>query len=115
MPEFSPTSICARTGQNVRIVVQTVDGYGARVDGYVPIVTQVLFPDFSTAANYPVNMLRIDQGLYVHGLDIPNSPEAIGTFIASVFFLQPGVDQPVWETFTIQVDRPFGNATVSPL
>ena len=115
MPEFSPTAVNARTGQTVRLAIQTVDGYGTRTDGYTPVVTQVLFPDFSIAAAYPTGMTRIDTGLYVHGLEIPSGQEAIGTFIASVFFLQPITNNPVWETFTIQVDRPYGNVTVAPL
>jgi hypothetical protein len=115
MPEFSPTPINIRTGQTVRLTIQTVDGYGNRRDGYTPIITQVLFPDFSAAAGYPRDMTRVDTGLYVSGLDIPSSVESIGTFIASVFFLQPDTNNPVWETFTIQVDRPYGNVTVAPL
>ena len=114
MPEFTPTAILASTGQSVRLVIQTTNNSGARVDGYTPTVTQVLFPDLTSAGGYPTSMDRLDTGLYVHGLEIPQGADALGTFIVSVFFLHPNSGDPVWEIFTVQVSRPFGNTSVSP-
>ena len=61
------TPILANPGQTIRLVVQTLDGYGNRVDGYVPQVTKVFFPDESIASGYPQAMTKIDTGLYAHG------------------------------------------------
>jgi len=107
------TAIFSNPGQTVRLVVQTLDGYGNRADGYVPQVTQVLFPDLTVAQGYPQPMTRASTGLYVHGLVIPTGVAYLGTFIASVYYEDAG--QPRWEAFTIQVARPFGNSSVSPL
>ena len=107
--------IFANPGQTVRLTVQVLDGYGNRSDGYVPQVTKVFFPDLSIAAGYPQAMTRIDVGLYVHGLVIPTGPESLGTFVASVQSQVVGTGAPDWQVFSIQVARPFGNSSVSPL
>jgi hypothetical protein len=108
------TTIYANPGQTVRLAVQTVDGYGTRQDGYVPEVNSVYFPDLSKAAGYPLDMTRLETGLYIHGLVLPSDSTALGTFVVSVFFREPGSNDPRWELFTIQVARPFGNSSVSP-
>ena len=113
---MSIIAINTNTGQTVRLVSQVLDGYsGARVDGYTPIVTSVFFPDLTAAAGYPMAMTRVDTGLFVHGLVIPTGATALGTFVASVFYIQPNTGQEVWDTFLIQVGRPFGNASITPL
>lgn len=105
--------IFANTGQLVRLVVQTLDGYGKRTDGYVPVVESVLFPDLSVAAGYPQTMMRLGTGLYAHGLQLPTGADALGTYIANVYWEENG--QPRWETFAVNVARPFGNSAVSPI
>lgn len=107
------TAIFANPGQTVRLVVQTLDGYGNRADGYVPTVTRVYFPDLTIAQGYPQVMTRMDTGLYVHGLVIPTGVGYLGTFVASVYYEEEGT--PRWELFTINVSRPFGNSSVAPL
>lgn len=104
--------IFANTGQLVRLVVQTLDGYN-RVDGYVPVVESVLFPDLSLAAGYPLQMTRLSTGLYAHGLQLPLGADALGTYVASVYWEEN--EQPKWETFAINVSRPFGISAVSPI
>ena len=106
--------IFANPGQTVRLVVQTLDTDGYRIDGYVPQVINVYFPDLSLAAGYPSAMVRIETGLYVHGLVIPTGSTALGTFVVSVYS-EDGNSKPIWDTFMIQVARPFGNSSVSPL
>lgn len=111
--------IFANTGQLIRLVVQTldgsVDGYagGNRLDGYVPVVQSVLFPDLSLAAGYPQAMVRLSTGLYAHGLQLPSGADALGTYVASVYWQENGL--PFWETFAINVARPFGISSVSPI
>lgn len=105
--------IFANPGQTIRLVVQVLDGYGNLSDGYVPIVQNVIFPDLSVAVGYPRTMTKIDTGLYAHGLQIPNGSSALGTYIANVFWTEDTL--PKWACFAINVARPFGNTTVTPL
>lgn len=111
---MASTTIFANPGQTVRLVVQTVDGYGSRVDGYVPRVDRVYYPSLAEAAGYPALMTRLETGLYIHGLQLPIGETSLGTFVASVYYQEPGTDAPRWELFTIQVARPFGNTSVGP-
>lgn len=107
------TYIFANTGQLVRLVVQTLDGYGDRVDGYVPIVESIQFPDLSVAAGYPQQMMRLSTGLYAHGLQLPVGADALGTYIANVYWEENG--QPKWEAFAVTAARPFGISAASPI
>lgn len=105
--------ISANTGQLIRLVVQTVDGYGGRADGYVPIVTEVIYPDLSKALGYPREMTKIGTGLYASGLLLEEGIDALGTYVASVFWIENGVQK--WETFAVNAGRPFGISTVTPI
>lgn len=107
------TYIFANTGQSVRLVIQTLDGYGNREDGYIPVVTSIVFPDLSIAAGYPLAMTRLSTGLYYHSFQIPTGVDALGTYIASVTWTEDGNTK--WETFAIHVARPFGISTVTPI
>lgn len=111
------TAISANSGQTVRIPVQTVDGYGARIDGYVPVVQKVFFPDGTEAEGYPTVMTQVDTGLYVHELDLPGGTSYLGTYIVSIFYDDPDVDSGdlvSWEIFMIHSARPFGNSSITP-
>lgn len=105
----------ANPGQTVSLIVQTVDGYGARQDGYVPTVMSIYFPDRSLADGFPEAMTRLQQGLYIYDLIIPSGTTSLGTFVASVMFTQPSTGNPEWQVFTINVARPFGNSSASPI
>ena len=108
-------TINANPGQTVRLVVQTLDGYtGARIDGYVPVVRNVYFPDLSLASGYPMPMVKLDTGLYIHGLSLPSGSTSLGTYIANTYFVD-NTGRAIWEVFQIQVSRPFGNSSVMPL
>jgi len=100
------------------------DGY------YVPVVQQIIFPDSSLAAHYPRAMTRLGVGLYVHGITLPNGIPAIGTYIASISWMEidnfgGGYTVIVtdttshykykWETYAINAVRPFGVTSVSPV
>jgi hypothetical protein len=66
------------------------DGYAGPNDGYyVPVVNSIMFPDLSGAAGYPRPMTRVSVGLYIHGIQLPNGAPAIGTYIASVTWVEP--------------------------
>lgn len=86
---------------------------GALSDGYVPVVLSVIFPDLSQAAGYPQNMTRLGYGLYAHGLQLPTGADALGTYIAQVYWEEKG--QPKNEVFAINVARPFGISNVTPI
>lgn len=111
--------IFANTGQLVRLVVQTLDGYdgysqyGQRIDGYIPVVISIQYPDLSYEMGYPRNMTRLSTGLYAHGLLLPEGADALGTYIASVYWEENGKSK--WETFAINVARPFGISSITPV
>lgn len=105
--------ISANTGQTIRLVVQTVDGYGNREDGYIPIVDSIIYPDSSVLVGYPREMTRISTGLYYTNLTIPTGTTALGSYIASVYFVEN--DLMKWETFVINASRPFGISSISPI
>lgn len=108
--------IFANTGQTVRLVLQTLDGYdgyGQRTDGYVPVVQSIQYPDLSFEVGYPRNMTRLGTGLYAHGLVLPEGASALGTYIASVYWEENG--RPMWEAFAINVARPFGISAITPV
>ena len=105
----------ANPGQIVSLVTQVLDGYGARVDGYVPQVISIFFPDLTQASGYPKNMTKISTGLYVHQFTIPSGTAGLGTFIASIAFTNPATGNPSWDIFQIHVALPFGNSSVTPL
>src|SRR5690606_28306060 len=111
---MSNTSLFTNPGQNVSLVIQTVDSDGARVDGYIPVVESVIFPDLSSATSYPQVMERIDVGLYIHLLAIPAGPTSLGTFIASMRWVHPSTNLTTYALTQIQVAMPFGNSNVSP-
>ena len=110
----SANYIFANTGQFVQLVVQTLDGYdGARVDGYVPIVQSLYYPDLSVGLGYPQSMNRVDVGLYAFGVQLPTGADALGTYIASVYWEEIG--NPKWASIAINCARPFGISTVCPM
>jgi hypothetical protein len=106
----------ANPGSKVTIVAQVTDGYtGALSDGYVPTVEKILFPTFEVAAGFPQPMVKLDTGLYVFSLTIPSGSAYLGTFLVQVFWAEPGTGKQVWQTFAINVVRPFGNTTATPV
>ena len=107
----------ANPGQVVTLAVQTLDGYGDRQDGYVPEITSVYFPDRSLTQGFPAPMVRIEKGLYVYYLNLTaeDMSMVLGTFIVNAFYSQPGTGNPVWQVFTVNVARPFGNSSASPI
>jgi len=76
-------------GQLVTVFVQTVDGYGVRQDGYVPIITRILYPDLSIPSNFPKNMNRIDVGLYYFQFQLPTGAAAVGSYLVDIVYQDP--------------------------
>lgn len=105
----------ANPGQTVRLSVQTVDGYGVRQDDSVPQIMSVYFPDRSPAQGFPQNMERLGVGLYIFDIMIPQGTLGLGTFTVSTYHVQPGTGFSVWNLFSINIARPFGNSSASPI
>lgn len=109
-------SINANPGQVVSLTIQTLDGYGSRVDGYVPQVMSIFLPSSTYASGYPTFMSRIDTGFYISRITIPTGASALGTYIASVLWDDPADpdNHEIWQVFMINVASAFGNSSVSP-
>ena len=106
-------AISVNPGQTAIIAVQTLDGYGQREDGYIPQVDFVLDPSGEQLIGYPVAMSAIATGLYNSAIVIPTGITAVGTYLASVSYIN--IEGYVTsEIFLIHAARPFGAATVSP-
>lgn len=105
------TYIYANPGQLVKIVTQTTTADGYRDDGYIPAVTSVVLPDSTLAAGYPINMTKVDTGLYSLSLQIPTGYSSLGSYIVSVYFENPAAN---WQTFVVNVARPFGASAAAP-
>lgn len=108
--------VFANPGQSVSLSVQTLDGYGSRVDGYVPQIMSIFLPSNTFASGYPLFMNRIDTGFYIAKITIPNGIAALGTYVVSILYDDP-VDpnhHEIWQLFQINVALPFGNSSVSP-
>lgn len=114
--------IFANSGQLIRLVVQTLDSNGYRTDGYIPVVESVILPDLSLDDGYhatiddgyyPQPMSNYDTGLYYHNMQLPTGITSLGNYIANVYWEENGL--PKWEIFVINVARPFGNTSVSPI
>ena len=115
-PTPAPTSIFANPGQNVTIVIQTLDGYGTRVDGYTPPqIDFIIIPSTPTPlSGFPQVMTKIETGLYSRTITLGTGSASLGTTIVSVSWPQPGTNITQNEVFTIQIALPFGNTTVIP-
>jgi hypothetical protein len=109
------TSINTLPGETVVIVVQTLDGYGSRSDGYeVPTLDLILKPDNTQYSGLPATMTKISAGLYRSSIVIPSGVTATGTYIASCSWPHPSISYHQYEVFIIQVNLPFSNISVSP-
>lgn len=105
-------SIFANPGQAIRLVIETKNSDGYRVDGYTPTVDSVYFPNGSAASGYPASMTALETGLYYRSVTLPIGSTALGTFIASCSWTHPTTAIKQYEVFLIQVAMPFGNSNV---
>lgn len=103
----------ANPGQTASLVIQTVDGYGERVNANVPQVMSIYFPDKSLAQGFPQAMTNIGVGLYSYDIAIPSGATSLGSFIANIRHTEDS--SVVWNVYVISVARPFGNSSASPI
>jgi len=86
------------------------DGYNQRTDdGYVPVVTRVILPGFTLAANFPQTMTRFDVGLYYFQYQIPGGAVGVGTYFVDIVYMDPNSLLLVNASKQIFVISPFGN------
>lgn len=108
-------SLFANPGQTVTLPIQVLNSDGLRADGYqAPTIDFVRFPSGSLAAGYPVEMDKLETGLYKRTITLPTGSTALGTFLVSASWPHPNSSIFQYEVFMIQVALPFGNSSVSP-
>lgn len=97
-------------GQQVTVFLETkaIDGY--RVDSpTIPMVTRIIFPGFTLAADYPSAMTQLDIGLYYAQFVIPTGAASVGSYLVDVSYTNPSTSVINTETYQIIVNAPFGN------
>lgn len=108
-------------GQTVTVVLQTLDGYGSRGDGYqTPQVEFIQLPSGAMASGYPLDMTRVATGVYKHSFTLSKGVSSLGSYIVSVVW--PDIVTFYWdapylqyELYLVNVSPAFGNSSVVPL
>ena len=111
-------------GQVVTIVHQILNADGYRVDGYspsgsgldtAPVIARVVLPNFTLASNFPVQMIKLDAGLYSYNIQIPHGAISVGLYIVDIYWYHPDTFSLQQDVVLINITAPFGiyNATVN--
>lgn len=100
-------------GQKASIFLETLDSTGVRADGYVPVVTRVIFPDLSLAADFPQEMVKLDTGLYFFQFTLPYNGGSIGSYLVDILYNKPNTSNYFNALYQIVVSAPFGNYSLS--
>ena len=109
-----PTVLNYTPGQKVTVFQEIKNANGVRVDdGYVPVVSRLIFPDFTLSTGYPIAMNQLDTGLYYHQFNLPTGGAAIGTYLLEIVFMNPDNSLLNTNTYQIVVTAPFGNFGIS--
>lgn len=97
-------------GQEVTIFLDIQDGYHVRTDlTSLPIVTRVIFPAMTLAANYPQLMIKLDTGLFYHKFVLPTGATAVGSYLVDISYINPFTSQTSSQSYQVVVTAPFGN------
>lgn len=97
-------------GQKVTTYLEVVsDGYSRADSIGLPIVNRVIFPDFTLAAGYPQNMVKLDTGLYYHQFNLPTGATAVGSYLVDISYINPSENQALTKLYQITVTAPYGN------
>ncbi len=100
-------------GQKASIFLETLDDSGLRADGYLPVVTRVIFPDLSLAEDFPQSMTKLDIGLYFFQFTLPTTGSSIGSYLVDVLYNKPGTTDYFNTLYQIVVTAPFGNYSIT--
>jgi hypothetical protein len=97
-------------GQQATVFLETLDADGIRTDSStVPLVTRIIFPGFTLAEGYPMEMTQLDTGLYYTQFTLPTGSTAVGSYLVDVSFTNPANDTITQQAYQIVVTAPFGN------
>jgi len=114
-------------GQKATIFLETFasDGYTRAdvtvpIDGYVdddgyaaPLITRVVFPDLSLAADFPQIMIKLDIGLYYFQFTLPFNGNSIGSYIVDVSYIHPETGGTYTKLYQLITNAPYGNYSVT--
>ncbi len=96
-------------GQTATFFLETLDGYGVRTDCIAtPIVSKIVFPTLTLAANYPQNMSRLETGLYYFQFTLPSGASAVGSYLVDVSYIDPVKSIALSSLYQIVVTAPYG-------
>lgn len=99
-------------GQKATIYFETLDVNGARADApTAPIITRIIFPDLSLAADFPQSMVKLDVGLYYFQMTLPFTAAGVGSYLADILYQDPTTLNNKNAAIQIIVTAPFGNYT----
>jgi hypothetical protein len=93
--------------------VRDIDGYLAD-PSTIPVVEFIVDPNGDALPGYPVDMTRIDVGIYEYDLDIPAGLANIGTYTVSIIWPFPGTNEPQYLYITVFASYPLRNSYVAP-
>lgn len=103
-------------GQTATVFLETLDGYGQRADGYPPpTITRIVFPDLTLAEGYPVEMTKLDVGLYYYQFVLPTGAIAVGSYFVDIEYTNPTTFYTNTAPYQIMVNAPFGNYTAGSI
>ncbi len=105
---MSITVLYHAPGQKASIFLETLDSAGVRADGYTPVVTRVIFPDLSLAADFPQDMVKLDVGLYFFQFTLPFTGSSVGSYVVDVLYNKPGTSDYFNALYQIVVSAPYG-------
>lgn len=97
-------------GQVATVILETFNSDGYRQDSSsLPIVSRIIFPSFTLAANYPQSMVKLDTGLYYYQFTLPTGATAIGSYIVDVIYSDPVTSILKETAYQIICNAPYGN------
>ena len=100
-------------GQQVTLVLETLDGYQRADSPVLPSIVRVFFPTLTLASGYPQNMVRISTGFYVFTFGLPQGATSVGTYVVDVAWQDPHTGNPAQTYYQVVVTAPFGNYSVT--
>ena len=106
--------IYANPGQIVQLTVQVRNQSGERQDSpNVPTLDFAYNPSLEEMNGFPVEMTKLETGLYTAALSIPTGSAGLGTYIVSASWQHPSTLIDQYELFMVHVVYPFGIVSFS--
>jgi len=103
------------TGFPVTLTANPVDILGNPADpATIPVVEFIIDNNGDALPGYPVDMTRIDVGVYEYDLDIPAGLAYAGVYTVSITWPFPITFEPQYLYITVFSSFPLRNSYVSP-